>query len=261
MGFQPDVVLFLNSTINTGEADGNVFNGKHFNLGMMNSAGLQWAISACGMDGQNNQAHSRGQQRNDQVLVTLADTCSAVAADSAANYVSMDAGGFTINWSNGAGAAFPIFYLALRGGLHQLGSFNQAIAAGNQQTAGVGFHPDGLFLASFGRVTSAAIAADSEVSLGAASGTAARGAIWSESIDLNLGPPVNANTEANTATLTDRIIRMATGPATTHTDANLTSFDSDGFTLNWSAANATARQILYWAVGSGAPVVRWRELP
>ena len=124
---------------------------------------------------------------------------------------------------------------------------------GNQSVPGVGFEPVGLFLTSFNRPTSAAILPESEVSLGAASGTLARGAIWSETRDLG-------TTDANTSTVTDRVIRMATSQ-TTNAEADLTSFDSAGFTLNWSAVDATARQILYWAVGSGAPVVRWRELP
>jgi len=252
LGFQPDVVLFLNSTINSGENnDGTVYNRKQFNLGMMTSAGQQWAISACGRDNRDNPPHSRGQQRTDRVIMTMNNNCNA--QDSLATFVSMNAGGFTINWDNAAGNAFPIFYLALRGGQHGLGSFNQAAAAGNQPVAGIGFEPDGLFLASFNRPASAAISPESEVSLGAASGTLARGAIWSETRDLG-------TTDANTSTVTDRVIRMATSQ-TTNAEADLTSFDSAGFTLNWSAVDATARQILYWAVGSGAPVVRWRELP
>lgn len=254
VGFQPDAVLFLNSTIiaTASESDRTVYNGKQFNLGMMNSTGQQWAISACGRDGSGSTPHSLGQQRTDQVMVTLTGTCTTTA-DSAASYSSMNADGFTINWSNGAGVAFPIYYLALRGGQHQLGSFNQATGAGNQQTTGVGFEPDGLFLASFGRVASTTLAADSEVSLGAASGITARGAIWSET--RNVDP-----TDANTSTVTNRVIRLATSQ-TTDAEADLVSFDSAGFTLNWTPVDGTARQLLYWAAGSGVPVVRWRELP
>ena len=253
VGFQPDVVLFLNSTFNTAaEADTAVFSRKRFNLGMMNSAGQQWAISVCGRDNRNNPPHSLSQQRTDQVIASMTNNCTTTA-DSLASFVSMNAGGFTINWGNQASAAFPIYYLALRGGQHGLGSFNQAVAAGNQPVAGTGFNPNGLLLASFNRVASTTIAANSEVSIGAASGTLARGTIWSETRDVD-------PTDANMATITNRVIRLATSQ-TTNAEADLASFDSAGFTLNWNAVDATARQILYWAVGSGAPVVRWRELP
>ena len=251
VGFQPDVVLFLNSTIASSETDTTVRNRKQFNLGMMSGAGQQWAISVCGRDNQNNPPHAANQQRTDQAIMTMNNNCTG--QDSLASFVSMNAGGFTINWSNAAGNAFPIFYLALSG-QHRLGSFNQPTALGNQSQAGFGFPPQELFLASFNRIAGTGIAPESEISLGAASGPLARGAIWSESRDLG-------TTDANMATLTTQAIRLATGPTTTEAEAGLASFDSDGFTLNWTAADATARQILYWGVGSGAPVVRWREYP
>jgi hypothetical protein len=52
-----------------------------------------------------------------------------------------------------------------------------------------------------------------------------------------------------------------TGNPTINAQADFVSFNSNGFTLNWTTADATARQILYWAIGpTNSGVLDWREV-
>jgi hypothetical protein len=170
------------------------------------------------------------------------DYTGACTAEFEASFVSMDADGFTIfrNRSPLTVGAAPIFYLALKGGQHDVGFFTQPTAT----ITGIGFQPQGLFMTSFNRVASVAIAAQGEISIGAAQSIANQGTIWAES-------RAALNTDANMITYTDSAYVAATGPSpgTTNARANFVQFNSDSFTLNWTTNDGTARQILYWTVG------------
>jgi hypothetical protein len=45
-------------------------------------------------------------------------------------------------------------------------------------------------------------------------------------------------------------------------NADLAYFGTDGFTLNWTSADVTAMQILYWAIGPNVSKsnILWREV-
>ena len=64
------------------------------------------------------------------------------------------------------------------------------------------------------------------------------------------------NVAANTNSLTDmyndatNFITLGNNNANTNTaTAQLSSFLTNGFSLKWTAADATAREVLYWAIG------------
>lgn len=93
------------------------------------------------------------------------------------------------------------------------------------------------------------------VSIGAAQLPTVRGSIWSQ--DRNVD-----GSDANMYTSTTDIITLATGPSTVNARADLAYFSADGFTLNWTAADVTARQILYWVIGTNVSDsnILWREV-
>ena len=64
-----------------------------------------------------------------------------------------------------------------------------------------------------------------------------------------------ATTDENSATVTDKILRHATSPSTTDAEADLSSFDPDGYTLNWTTADAVAREFIGLSMGSESAVV------
>ncbi|MEY4744552.1 MAG: hypothetical protein RL272_497 [Candidatus Parcubacteria bacterium] len=236
VGFQPEFVMFLSSSteaVNTNTA------GKLLNVGFTTGAAQQGALSVCGRDGSNANNSSQSSQRTDNVLIGMTTNCNQ---DWLASLTSLDANGFTVNKSVAPAAATPVFYLALRGGNFKVGSFNQPAAAGNQLIGSVGFEPQVLFMSSFGRTASTAIAPDSELTIGAATGTGARSTAWAESQDVR-------PTVANVSALATKALRLANGPTTVLAEADLAGFGPNDFTLNWTTADATARQVLYWVAG------------
>ncbi|MGH9878790.1 MAG: hypothetical protein ACRD5H_14250, partial [Nitrososphaerales archaeon] len=66
----------------------------------------------------------------------------------------------------------------------------------------------------------------------------------------NVGTTIVADTHYTT-----KVIKLATedsdgSGATTNAEADLQSFDTGGFTLNWTKADTTAREIIYVAFGN-----------
>jgi hypothetical protein len=77
---------------------------------------------------------------------------------------------------------------------------------------------------------------------GSATSSSARSFIW-------LGANNGIGTVGATLNRTN-VIGMITEAATTNAIADFVSNDSDGFTVNWTTADATAREIIYFAAGS-----------
>ncbi len=253
VGFKPDFVMFL-----AGRAENNDTSVAHmfFNVGFMNSTGEQAAISVGGQDGQTTTGHSRSQQRTDNATIGI---LAAGGQDWLASYSSMDNDGFTLNFTTASAAGPPVFYLALKGGAYKVSSFNQPIwcvpsgapPCAQPFTADyttVGFKPVGLFMESVNRSTPTSIAAQGEISIGAASLLTERGTIWGETIDI-------IPSDTNMSIMTDKVIRLATS-SNVDAEADFDSFLSNGFRLNWTKVNDnTARQIVYWAIGNNITTV------
>jgi len=244
VGFQPSFVMFLAPeramTLDTNYA------GGAFGIGFMTSA--QQGAMAFGIRDNQATATTADWQRTDHCIVAL----RRAAAEASATFVSMDADGFTINWDNAYGGATAISFLAIKGGWHFVGNFTQPGSTGQQPVTGTGFQPNGLMMFSFNDVANIAVVTvtpAAKISIGAAQSSTARGTIWGHHAD-GITP-----TDTNSLTKTTCAISLATGPTTLNAEADFVSFDSNGFTLNWTSADATARQIIYWAMGSVVPSI------
>lgn len=259
LGFQPEFVLFLWGF--TGNLDTTLARSE-IGIGLASGVAAQGALVQASSDNTGNNADKRWQQRTDSCILILDPTSKPPVQDAIASFVSMDADGFTVNKSDSPAAAMRIFYLALRGGTHQVGAFNQPTATGTQSTAGVGFKPLQLVLASFNtpatNVLIPSTATSGGISFGAARLPAERGTIWFE----DRSDQDNTVNQMNTYTANTNLLTLATPQNTVNARADLSSFDNDGFTLNWTAADPTARQVLYWAVGpeTARPGICWEEV-
>jgi hypothetical protein len=183
-------------------------------------------------------------QKTGEILHTLnfAGTDNTVAA-----LESFDTSGFTLAFSTVPGSSRGFLALALKGGSYKLFTETQKTSTGTKAKTGIGFTPTGLLLWGTNRAASGSVDTSlASFSLGASDG-AREGAVWVGSVD-NV-----STTDENSATVTDKVLRHATCPSTTNAEADLSSFDADGFTLNWSTADGTAREFLGLAFGS-APV-------
>ncbi len=253
VGFQPDSVMFLWSF--TTDVDVSE-RGSEIGIGFAESAAAQGGMVYAAKDNDTN-TEKRWQQRTDATILILDPERSPPDQDAVVDFVSMDADGFTVNKSDPPKNDTPIFYLALKGGRHSVGAFDQATTTGNQSTTGVGFQPEQLILASFNLAATTALSGGGAISLGAAASSTARGGIWFQ--DRSDADP----SEANMYTATSDTLTLATGPSTVDARADFVQFDPDGFTLDWTTADATARQTLYWAVAPSLFTlggIDWREV-
>lgn len=243
VGFQPDSILFI-SNLN-GTAAPNTRNGGFFCYGAANSTSTETVFNQ-------NLGENGGSTQNQQMQLTDAVLSISNAGSTLWKAIlsSFDADGFTLDWTTANGTARYIWGLCLKGGQFKTGSFNQATSTGNQSVTGVGSQPAGLFLRSWNRASSTSvITGNVTMSFGIGSSSSARSAMmWSTENAV-------ATTDTSCNLDTTKIIKMMSANGTTPSTeaaADLVSLDSDGFTINNTTADATAREILFMTFGNTA---------
>lgn len=166
-----------------------------------------------------------------------------------ANLVSLDADGFTLNIDTTTGGeVFRIGYVALGGAAQfKVGTFAQPGSTGNQAITGVGFQPSVELLWSGGRVSSNTISDHARFMLGHSVSSSDRGVMFAAQKD-----NVSAGAESRAILATKSITLRADDAVTVLADADFVSQDADGFTNNWTTADATARILGYLAIGAAA---------
>lgn len=227
-GFQPDAVILIASetTLQVCGPTLSVFTGTSAR-----------GSTSCQYDGTSVQY-----LRNDKVFAQPAGNGTTVRRE--ADLVSLDSDGFTVNWSTVQAAGVTVFALCLKGGSFKAGSITQKTSTGTQAYTGVGFQPTGLLFFSHLNTSAAAVQTNRQAQMiGAVSGASNRAAcVYSSN-----GWGVAAMNRAKCY-----VSRNDDNPTVLESDADYSSFDSDGFTLNYGTADATARQLVYLAVGNGA---------
>jgi len=245
-GFQPDLVMFIHAAdgaidaVNAGDAE--------FGIGFAQSSTAGGAMVYSSQTGVANATPGWQQITNKPILFLnhAPGNNNPPTQAGQADFVSMDTNGFTIKVTTPSGGAnWNVGYLALRGARVASGAFNQRTSVGTQSPVTVAFYPQGIMLAGRDLATAATVAAG-RTSVGAAGGNPiVSGNVWFED-QSGVG---NSNTNIyNDAT---NIISMGTNvnPPTNLAQATLQSLSLGGFTLNWTAADAVAREIMYWAIG------------
>lgn len=234
VGFKPDAMMTLTAG-NTSLASSTIAHGSI-------AVGYGTSATARGV------ASTTDTARLESTSSVLLNTDGS-AVNMQADLTTMDSDGFTLNWSNGAISGMYAWVLCLKGGSYQAGSDTQKTSTGTKAVTGLGFQPTGLLVASIGNTAGAAIDTSTGILLvGSASGTANRGFVW---VGENVTAPSQSRAEVTNNLIASYVPSNTSLAATTVAD--LSSFDSGGFTLNWTTADATAREYIYLAMGS-APV-------
>ncbi|MCL6578473.1 MAG: hypothetical protein K6T73_03690 [Candidatus Bathyarchaeota archaeon] len=240
VGFQPNFAMFLwtyTEAVDTSTSHGEI------GIGFAASSIKRAAIVAASEDGRS-RTDTWQQQRADSCILLLNPTTGG--QDAIVDFSQFLADGFRVNKIDAPAAITPIFYLVLKGGNYDVGSFNSPTSTGTQDIATLGFQPAAVMLATQGR-SSAAIGPNASVSLGAATTAVDRGATWFEDPD-NL-----QDSDNEMETLTTKIIqwrdRTASNTFTLRGSADFVSFLSTGFRLSWSDVEASGRQVIYVAFG------------
>lgn len=235
VGFQPKAVLIATNKSNS--TPGIVTTSARWSMGAMTAAD-QWAVDTFMSDSAPQTVYGSQETTHAMLRTSSTSTYSLQAA-----YSSMDSDGFSININPAPGAAVIWGYVALGGSIRvKAGTFSQPSSTGAQAITGVGFTPAQLLFAS-ASASAAGPQSQTRPSYGLAESSTKRVAYGNSAT--NGSSPTQAGRQASESLC----ITHNSGTGTTVTAAaDFTSMDADGFTVNWSTADATARKEYYLAI-------------
>lgn len=234
-GFQPDFLLLAETLLTTASVTGT--SNQVGMIGFADSTSSEQSVAWMSQTGQATTNTASGERTEIVQGITLTSSY-----DHEAELASLDASGFTLNVTDASAANRLIGYLAVKGGRWKAFADTQRTSPGTKATTGIGFQPQGVVLASVNRTAQATVGDGMSISLGASDGTNER-SMWWEDKDAQTGA------QAKQSWSNTKAVQLNTGPSTTNAEAGVSSFDADGFTLNWTAADATAREFVGFAVG------------
>jgi len=247
--FQPNAVLHAYGSYLQSAASPVTTAGAAFGLGAMDGDGNEWANAFFTVDGSANADTQRGQQTD----ATIYAIDAALASQRRAHFVSMNSDGFTVNFSPaGSAVDAQVISLALAGLNVQVGSFDKVAApTAVQVVAGVNFQPNAVLLTSFQDVArTAGPVAHSRFGIGASDGATEGSSAFQ---DQDAASAKNMIAVDKTSKAFVKIDNSTTASGTIiDAEADLTSMNVDGFTLNWTKNDAVQTQILYLALASMA---------
>lgn len=242
VGFQPTALILFAGKFSTDPLD-QLTNGAAM-IGFATSSSERGCVSWRNKNAANPQV-AKHRQSTSKIAISLTDAGVFTEAD----FVSFDSDGFTLNFTTAGGSADVVYYLALRGPQFKVSSLAQPATTGNQALTGSGFTPKASLMISANDTTANndGTRAHALVSLGAATGTSDRGCIWAGESDA-VSPTVADHNLDRT-----KLIKMISNSSlTVNAAADHVSFDSNGQTINWTAADATARETLVLWMGDAA---------
>lgn len=228
VGFKPTGVIFFMSTIGTAAPPQTADGTAGMEIGFARSSAQQGLSGAVFLD---NIATTDNFGHRTVRITTCWEEVIAGATASIGALVTMDRDGFTINWTTAAATATYIFYVAIQGPLIFVGSGTAKTSTGTQAITGVGFKPvAGLFTTIAQAATG--IATEAGMSFGAMTTASARSAI-------NMNADGDQFPADGLLDIT-KVLRAYYQRGGSVATADFSSWDNDGFTLNYSAADGTA---------------------
>ena len=241
-GFQPDAVLFIGTDFTQSLNTTNDRGGDGFGIALSptdrHSDAHRWRDLRTGTD-----SGSSGIDTNYALI--FAD--DANLPDNALDLVSMDPNGFTV--TNDLGISEPgVSYLALKGMAVGRGLLTQPSSTGNQSVSGLSFQPSVVLFDGGDKANvEPNFVQDAEMVFGVATSSTERAAVWIGSGSNN--SPYPSDTDLSTSAV---IRSLTAGTPSVDAAADFVSMDSNGFTINWSSVDATARRVGWIALGSPA---------
>jgi hypothetical protein len=243
LSFQPSIVFLSVILLAT---NGTANNNNSFSFGVAHSSGV-WCSAIKSQNAQATMNTSRAfyTGRCAVVLQSIGDT----AVDEV-GFVSMNSDGFTLSHPVNSGGTYLINYLAIKGGQWNVGNLSQPSSTGDQSVTGMAFQPVGTLFSHASYETVDTVTSTARIGIGAATSSSNRQSIWMGDED------AAANAKADQRYATDKVIMMydeaGGGAPTVISEADYVSNNSDGFTINWSTVDSTARKVGYVSFGSNA---------
>lgn len=241
VGFQPKCILpFSGASASTDELS------CRMSIGAGTGASARW-VSAISTKDDANPTVVCSRQIETEVINNVFDDADLLVAD----LVSLDSDGYTLDWSTVAGTSRRVTVVCLGGSAQfAVGTETAKITTtGTKATTGVGFQPSAMLAVSQCAAASASIQSTYRYTIGAATSSTERGTVWVGNED------GQTSADASRRNVTTHMLTQYTENQTTPTadaEADLDSFDSDGFTLDWTTVDSTAREFGYLAIGVAA---------
>jgi hypothetical protein len=237
VGFQPSLVLFSRDATNTTTTSQNE---SHWAVGMATSTSAR-ATTGFYCEG-NNPSPVHSFQRTDKVAAMI----SSSAFNQTADISSFDADGFSLSWDLAPATAAIYGYVALGGSaVYNVFNFSGRTTNGLQAVTGVGFKPQAIVMFSNGQSASnSLIRTGDHLLTGAATATVTGSTChWIPSSSSSTTMPLQGFSDEAVY-----IKRDETGVTNLVSVGYWSSFDTDGFTLNWTSTDGVANHIVGFAI-------------
>jgi hypothetical protein len=237
--FQGDILLVMGTGLSANAANG----GRAFGcFGAAVSSSKQF-VSAYTADGSLVTMDTKKTQRTNKCVMAMNDV-GTVLTD--ADFVAWTSTGFTLNHTV-ADTGDAMLCMIIKGGKWDVGNFTQKTSTGTQDvTIDSTINPDTVMLSSFNATATTSIIDHSNLSIGASDGTNERSS-WEGDQDAALDSVAKSD---HSETKVIRLLDEVSGGATLLAEADVSDLTSSGkFTLDWTTADATAREICFVVLG------------
>ena len=157
----------------------------------------------------------------------------------------LNEGGYSVNFSTAYSTAYLWPILAIGGISCKIVTGTAPASTGSSSYTGAGFRPEAAVFLSTGKTSGTGISSSNQICIGAATGP-------SERFCIGIRDTSGAGTsEADKSAAADQVL---TSTAISY-EADLTSFDVDGFTLNWTGVSGSSEEFTTLLIGSAATPV------
>jgi len=260
VGFRPSGGVFI-SDLDDSTPPAND-NAATYLFGVQGSATSTEAMSICCWSQDALDTTQTGMRlRMSNCIQGLSYKSSQIISNGLAYISSWDSDGFTVNWTENPLSAYYVGALVLEGGSWKAKKEEQGRTnAGTQDYTGYGFQPRAVIMA--GMFSGATIPDDIKTFSWLGLGAAAAQVGTPGSLDAEgaiRGADDNALGTANTVQDTRDNDCYIYGDTSTTYRGSLSSFDADGFTINWESVFSNT-DLHFWAfaIGDGSSFVQRR---
>lgn len=245
LGFTPKLVCFWGGNLT---ADGSGAGGNQF-FGTAASSSQRFAVATAVDDGVGTSNTGIDYEQN-ACIVLLTD--GTPTQDAKADFVSMDADGFTINWSDAPAAAVKVNYWAVGGAditNVEVGAWTGPTTTGlpkDHPKTGMSFQPDVVLMVpprnrtAVGTATVASIDLSAFTKFGGSFQQGGMSAITNDAVSTAATKTYERTDKALVAVSTAIVLEAAA-----------VSFNTDGWTLNFSTVATNSILIPYIAIKGG----------
>ena len=238
VGFKPDAILFASPSIAALDSD---WAGLCFSVGFTSGVGEDAATGIASEDGETIVSDAARRQTTSSCVFLISNSGSISAE---AHLDSFNADGFTIDWTNATGDEEYTFFLALRGGQYKVGSLNTQTDLGVFAETGVGFKGSGIIVTGFCNATSSSEIAGIRHSLGVATSSTQRFGVSAMEED------AQATSDCDHGTRDNMLYTEYNYSRTGVSQLDFETWEDDGFTLDQAQADPSAKEVLYFVMGS-----------